>query len=123
MFKQKTAYDVRISDWSSDVCSSDLGGLVEEPVHRGVEDVADRLEVVPPLPLILGGDRRVVAGRAAVRRALVHAEARDLGCDHGDDLHPRSEERRVGQECVRTRGYRLWPCHYKKQTIKNKKNR
>src|SRR3546814_8230102 len=26
-FKQKTAYEVRISDWSSDVCSSDLGGL------------------------------------------------------------------------------------------------
>src|SRR3546814_12957075 len=24
-FKQKTAYEVRISDWSSDVCSSDLG--------------------------------------------------------------------------------------------------
>src|SRR3546814_7138308 len=30
MFKQKTAYEMRISDWSSDVCSSDL-------------DVADRL--------------------------------------------------------------------------------
>src|SRR3546814_3152489 len=29
-FKQKTAYEMRISDWSSDVCSSDLlGGLVE----------------------------------------------------------------------------------------------
>src|SRR3546814_12856753 len=26
-FKQKTAYEMRISDWSSDVCSSDLGGL------------------------------------------------------------------------------------------------
>src|SRR3546814_10142130 len=26
-FKQKTAYEVRISDWSSDVCSSDLGWL------------------------------------------------------------------------------------------------
>src|SRR3546814_6411580 len=26
-FKQKTAYDMRISDWSSDVCSSDLGSL------------------------------------------------------------------------------------------------
>src|SRR3546814_9773934 len=26
-FKQKTAYDMRISDWSSDVCSSDLVGL------------------------------------------------------------------------------------------------
>src|SRR3546814_10459850 len=26
-FKQKTAYEMRISDWSSDVCSSDLGTL------------------------------------------------------------------------------------------------
>src|SRR3546814_5214050 len=26
-FKQKTAYELRISDWSSDVCSSDLPGL------------------------------------------------------------------------------------------------
>src|SRR3546814_11353574 len=30
-FKQKTAYEMRISDWSSDVCSSDLGEL---PQHR-----------------------------------------------------------------------------------------
>src|SRR3546814_12316136 len=28
-FKQKTAYEMRISDWSSDVCSSDLEGLVD----------------------------------------------------------------------------------------------
>src|SRR3546814_4430083 len=27
-FKQKTAYEMRISDWSSDVCSSDLAALV-----------------------------------------------------------------------------------------------
>src|SRR3546814_5192044 len=27
-FKQKTAYEMRISDWSSDVCSSDLKGLI-----------------------------------------------------------------------------------------------
>src|SRR3546814_17859182 len=27
VFKQKTAYEMRISDWSSDVCSSDLAGL------------------------------------------------------------------------------------------------
>src|SRR3546814_17261274 len=26
LFKQKTAYEMRISDWSSDVCSSDLAG-------------------------------------------------------------------------------------------------
>src|SRR3546814_6371973 len=29
-FKQKTAYEMRISDWSSDVCSSDLGVLANE---------------------------------------------------------------------------------------------
>src|SRR3546814_1308255 len=28
VFKQKTAYEMRISDWSSDVCSSDLGSIV-----------------------------------------------------------------------------------------------
>src|SRR5216117_721908 len=28
-FKQKTAYEIRKGDWSSDVCSSDLGGLVK----------------------------------------------------------------------------------------------
>src|SRR3546814_10328761 len=28
-FKQKTAYEVRISDWSSDVCSSDLNGGID----------------------------------------------------------------------------------------------
>src|SRR3546814_9458275 len=36
LFKQKTAYEMRISDWSSDVCSSDL----EAPAGR--EDYADR---------------------------------------------------------------------------------
>src|SRR3546814_9572322 len=29
-FKQKTAYEMRISDWSSDVCSSDLAGPLTE---------------------------------------------------------------------------------------------
>src|SRR3546814_5366462 len=43
-FKQKTAYEMRISDWSSDVCSSDLGrqgskrphGESADPAHRGI---------------------------------------------------------------------------------------
>src|SRR3546814_8507097 len=34
-FKQKTAYEMRISDWSSDVCSSDLGGKGERFGERG----------------------------------------------------------------------------------------
>src|SRR3546814_6606891 len=33
-FKQKTAYEMRISDWSSDVCSSDLLDLTT-PIGRG----------------------------------------------------------------------------------------
>src|SRR3546814_4465530 len=36
-FKQKTAYDMRISDWSSDVCSSDL--LTEVLEGAGLADV------------------------------------------------------------------------------------
>src|SRR3546814_5594464 len=32
-FKQKTAYELRISDWSSDVCSSDLDGKGEPAAH------------------------------------------------------------------------------------------
>src|SRR3546814_2791259 len=32
-FKQKTAYEVRISDWSSDVCSSDLSGRDEDAMR------------------------------------------------------------------------------------------
>src|SRR3546814_7563318 len=32
-FKQKTAYEMRISDWSSDVCSSDLMGELGEILH------------------------------------------------------------------------------------------
>src|SRR3546814_1985678 len=32
-FKQKTAYEMRISDWSSDVCSSDLGAIGGQVIH------------------------------------------------------------------------------------------
>src|SRR3546814_3676696 len=38
-FKQKTAYEMRISDWSSDVCSSDLIG--ERPRERAIVLPAD----------------------------------------------------------------------------------
>src|SRR3546814_7530846 len=45
-FKQKTAYEMRISDWSSDVCSSDLAGA-GRPRHAlrpvGAESALKRL--------------------------------------------------------------------------------
>src|SRR3546814_6695935 len=46
-FKQKTAYEMRISDWSSDVCSSDLHGppvLARDDISRivGVQEFSDK---------------------------------------------------------------------------------
>src|SRR3546814_16419235 len=47
-FKQKTAYEMRISDWSSDVCSSDLVGpgqrrnIARRPMHRVAIEKHDR---------------------------------------------------------------------------------
>src|SRR3546814_6346833 len=59
-FKQKTAYEMRISDWSSDVCSSDLrvGG-------RDAVDL-DRIEFVEPLALKQRQRRDVVEGIAEI---------------------------------------------------------
>src|SRR3546814_6068379 len=37
-FKQKTAYEMRISDWSSDVCSSDLGAVTALAFKTAVDD-------------------------------------------------------------------------------------
>src|SRR3546814_2697617 len=47
-FKQKTAYEMRISDWSSDVCSSDLtfiAPLLADPHHGAVRSVTPYLWV------------------------------------------------------------------------------
>src|SRR3546814_7700664 len=44
-FKQKTAYGVRISDWSSDVCSSDLLALLRTVREQGYALVDQELEI------------------------------------------------------------------------------
>src|SRR3546814_3990094 len=46
-FKQKTAYEMRISDWSSDVCSSDLRKAIRSP-----EAAFNYQRTVQPLPRI-----------------------------------------------------------------------
>src|SRR3546814_3543619 len=49
-FKQKTAYEMRISDWSSDVCSSDLGD------NKALRDIsAGALPIVEPGTVLLEG--------------------------------------------------------------------
>src|SRR3546814_8421775 len=51
-FKQKTAYEMRISDWSSDVGSSDLReeGLLEDFVQMGVTIAKTMVEIFADLP-------------------------------------------------------------------------
>src|SRR3546814_4013841 len=97
-FKQKTAYEMRISDWSSDVCSSDLRG---EDLGAAVEPVAEAAlteEAAAP-----------VAEEAA---APVAEETPAVEAAPAVDTAPvRSEERRVGKECVSTCRSRCSPYH------------
>src|SRR3546814_7782405 len=88
-FKQKTAYEMRISDWSSDVCSSDLrSGAKGRVVHMG-------RQIMIGQPFLGSGDEF-----AMLVVAMQHAAAE---CLQGTrDHQTRSEERRVGKECVST---------------------
>src|SRR3546814_3681245 len=94
-FNQKTAYEMRISDWSSDVCSSDLDH------HLSVLVRADSLESL---------DDVTASCTAALADAGAVAVREDV------NLEPafwgqRSEERRVGKECVSTCRSRWSPSH------------
>src|SRR3546814_7566259 len=78
-FKQKTAYERRISDWSSDVCSSDLG----EGAVRVRDLVVERF-----------ARRKVSEPDGEVFRSV---EVDGIG--QYRVVRARSEERRVGKEC------------------------
>src|SRR3546814_177623 len=54
-FKQKTAYDMRISDWSSDVCSSDLAALQRQLIADVIFDIAENRIVLQALPVVVAG--------------------------------------------------------------------
>src|SRR3546814_12810023 len=127
-FKQKTAYEMRISDWSSDVCSSDLlaapsskvmADIVAEAfpdgevtiVEGGVE-AATALLACPFNHIFYIGNNTV--GRIVMRAAAEHFASVtlemggknpsivDASADVEDAALKRSEERRGGKECVST---------------------
>src|SRR3546814_6110801 len=89
--EQKTAYEMRISDWSSDVCSSDLRKIFPPAVHMNglVNDQTVRILFKKFL-----GDN--VMNHRAVNIKFFKG---------------RSEERRVGKECVSTCRSRWSPYH------------
>src|SRR3546814_15669759 len=96
-FKQKTAYEMRISDWSSDVCSSDIGTAEQDmtaAVGKGstIGEIARNDPAVGPV------------GLTEVQRALHTGE---LGVEN--EVDERSEERRVGKEWGSTRRSRGAP--------------
>src|SRR3546814_18518247 len=64
-FKQKTAYEMRISDWSSDVCSSDLSGGFPAASLGGRDDAADD-GVVVKTGARRGGGEAGVGGEAGL---------------------------------------------------------
>src|SRR3546814_16926559 len=103
-FKQKTAYEMRISDWSSDVCSSDLGWW---PVshHAKPADLQSgtSLHPHPDEPDQVHG--RTIPARAdgqgmASGLRCRRRSPRPRDCQGNGRLWRRSEERRVGKECV-----------------------
>src|SRR3546814_3664748 len=89
-FKQKTAYEMRISDWSSDVCSSDLA--------------QDRNRIL---------DRRLADEDGLEASHGAEGQVAPAFRSNGDTLAGagRSEERRVGNECVSTCRSRWSPYH------------
>src|SRR3546814_19358235 len=99
-FKQKTAYEMRISDWSSDVCSSDLPSCPwrHDPLGSGI-----RRSLFFPNPR-----------NPAARLGRPGLGARRRSNHHGRPCFRRSEERRVGKECVSTCRSRWSPLHKKR---------
>src|SRR3546814_11394466 len=102
---------MRISDWSSDVCSSDLiehAAVRREAgtVQQARDDTAARL--VPPVPvLVLGkaGELNGVHGQALL------GSPPDGSSYRGSSPCGRSAERRVGKECVSPCPSRCAPYH------------
>src|SRR3546814_1674753 len=98
-FKQKTAYEMRISDWSSDVCSSDLL----------LDWLRDRCPVRRGLFFTHGDPDSIASLRAAVAQ-WKQPDAPHMLVPQLDESY-RSEERRVGKECVSTCRSRWSPYH------------
>src|SRR3546814_17402579 len=109
-FKQKTAYEMRISDWSSDVCSSDLRRLVLP------SRAACRTERVAAAPVAEGSrDRQRSCAASGLPGSCWQTWCPSNIRQPYSGRHKRSDERRVGKECVRTCRSRWSPYHYKKK--------
>src|SRR3546814_6840109 len=94
-FKQKTAYEMRISDWSSDVCSSDPRALNEDEGARARSLAALKRarEKEKRSHTSSSGPREKQVREVVVPDSITVQELAN---------RMRSDERRVGEECVST---------------------
>src|SRR3546814_20958075 len=86
LFKQKTAYEMRISDWSSDVCSSDLFSSARAAVRaafrpRAVRDRRRRIGPAIRAASATAGHRRPLYP-AANRAEIGRASCRERVCQY-----------------------------------------
>src|SRR3546814_19581591 len=102
---------MRISDWSSDVCSSDLLPAGIACRHR-----PQRL-----LHAGAGGQEREAVGAVERAAECLGGDGADAGTQmrhqraDGEEAAGRTEERRVGKECVSKWSSRGSPVHYQKK--------
>src|SRR3546814_14617883 len=108
--KQKTAYDVRISDWSSDVCSSDLLAIAGRLGRKEVRCPVAAQKRNNHAPARLGQEWRDVGIHVDVVGPTVQQNGHSA-------IGRRSEERRVGKECVSTCSSCLLQYHSHKHMI------
>src|SRR3546814_7833068 len=126
-FKQKTAYEMRISDWSSDVCSSDLVDVAGLAVGRQRYGffTNDGGGILDDLMISNQGDWLFLVVNAGCKEADIAYLKQNLEGDvrlseladralvalQGPKAAARTEELRVGKECVSTCRSRWSPYH------------
>src|SRR3546814_17939137 len=114
-FKQKTAYDMRISDWSSDVCSSDLTSVMLSPFKSRATN--RRRSSSTELSFHgINTSGQMPESVTHVSGTTRHLCLGSLHCVRPGHPRPcrrsrRSEERRVGKECVSKCGPRWARYH------------
>src|SRR3546814_19293026 len=101
-FKQKTAYEMRIIDWSSDVCSSDLDADKKFKIQMPATITYG--PGTGPVTLQRGTDypTEVEANSIVGAKTATSVFETSASIPGNQEILRRSEESRVGKECVRT---------------------
>src|SRR3546814_7378411 len=134
--KQKTAYEMRISDWSSDVCSSDLVGSgdagIENALGVAEEALENRVTILNRSrdfarakaknvsDLMDAGENGAIDIRTETQPRLVEDGWMTLETPNGDERIARSEEHTSELQSLMRISYAVFCLKKKKKTHKNR---